>query len=378
MINFRAINTEDIKNLENGNNIYSTIINSYNLSKDQEIRRNVYRYYDLCIKGKRKYALDTITGHVSGSRIRAKISSWVSVTPDFEMAAGEYSVPQSGKYNYYKERKPIVLLDIPDEKILSGEKEILKLRSRDDIDDFAIDLRSHNLSNLFNYQAAFAEKYNMDMPGYNVVEEIKRLALDKRPRVSTFSNFATVAQEIVVFSQIKREYIKAVMSPELVDILYACNVNIEEYYEFITKNYIDLNTKLKALNNEYLGKNLIEILVKKYNCIEGTNIEEKYQRLKEIKTRILSSIVKSINEKHNTNFRVSRLLDDKIIVKCYENLGDLSSASKNDLILIEKDNKLYEHNFDEGGFYNEETGELITTKEILEKMKKRARVKMIK
>lgn len=365
MILYRAINIDDINNLKNGNNIYSSIINSYLLSQEKEIRKNVYSYYNLCIKGSRQYALDTITGHVSGQRIGAKISPWISVTSDFEMASSEYSVPQSGKYNYYKLRKPVILLNIPDDKILSEEKEVFNLRNRNDVDDFAVDLRSNNLSKLFENEAIMAEKYNMDMPGYDVVAELNRLLLDYKTKVSGFSNFSTATNELLIFSQIKKEYIKAIMSPELVDVLYSCNINIEEYYDFITNNYRELNIYLKILKDEFIGKNLTDYLVLNYDNIDGNNIEEKYQTLKEIKLKVLSSIVNSINKKYNTNFKVSRLLDDNVLVKRYENISDLSLTSRYDLVLIEKDNKIYEHNFKKSGFYNKENDESITSGEIL-------------
>lgn len=365
MILYRAINIDDINNLKNGNNIYSSIINSYLLSQEKEIRKNVYRYYNLCIKGSRQYALDTITGHVSGQRIGAKISPWISVTSDFEMASSEYSVPQSGKYNYYKLRKPVILLNIPDDKILSEEKEVFNLRNRNDVDDFVVDLRSNNLSKLFENEAIMAEKYNMDMPGYDVVAELNRLLLDYKTKVSGFSNFSTATNELLIFSQIKKEYIKAIMSPELVDVLYSCNINIEEYYDFITNNYRELNIYLKILKDEFIGKNLTDYLVLNYDNIDGNNIEEKYQTLKEIKLKVLSSIVNSINKKYNTNFKVSRLLDDNVLVKRYENISDLSLTSRYDLVLIEKDNKIYEHSFNKCGFYNKENDESITSGEIL-------------
>lgn len=375
MILYRAINIDDINNLKNGNNIYSSIINSYLLSKEKEIRKNVYSYYNLCIEGNRQYALDTITGHVSGQRIGAKISPWISVTSDFEMASSEYSVPQSGKYNYYKYRKPVILLNIPDDKILSEEKEVFNLRCRNDIDDFAIDLRSNNLNKLFESEVIMAEKYNTGMPGYDVVAELNRLLLDYKTKVSGFSNFSTATNELLVFSQIKKEYIKAIMSPELVDVLYSCNINIEEYYDFIKNNYRELNIYLKLLKDEFIGKNLTDYLVSNYNNIDGNNIEEKYQTLKIIKLKILSSIVDSINKKYNTNFKVSRLLDDNILVKCYENISDLSLTSRYDLVLIEKDNKIYEHNFKKRGFYNEENDDLIESGEIFKIIKGKTKMR---
>lgn len=370
MILYRAINIDDINNLNNNNNIYSSIINSYIKSKEKEIRKNIYNYYNACIKGSKSCALDTIIGHISGKRISAKISPWISTTTDFDIAAQEYAIPQSGTHNYSKDRKPIILIDYPDDKILSTKEEVFKLRNNIiETNDFSIDLRNDNLNELFVNEAIMAEKYNEQLPGYDVVAYLNRTLLNYKTVVIGFSKYAKAAKEILIYAQIKKDYIKAILDKELVEITYSCNID----KEFIINNYKELNDYLKKLDNEFLGNNLIDYLKQNYNTIRGNNIEEKYEYLKQIKKTVLSKIIESLNKKYNTNYKVIRLLDDKILVKCYDNIIDLNTSLKNDLILIEKNNKIYEHNFKKHGFYNEDNDELITSKEIVKMIKTKVR-----
>lgn len=369
MLLFRAINYNDLANYNNGNDIYSSLINSFLLSRDnnKEIRKNVYEYFKLCFNLKREYALDTIVGHISGKRLEANISPWISVSQDFNFVASEYSIPQAGKYNFIRERKPILVIDIPNDKILRNKETILKLRNNSDINDFIIDLRDDNLNTLYNSKAIISEKYNKDMPGYDVNSDFNNSYYNIETSVNGFSNYATAVKELLVYAGIRRNYIKAILSEELVDILYAIDIDINN--SFIIDNYESLNSYLKSLNDPFIGKNLIDYLLNNYNDIKGNNIEEKYNNLKEIKIERIKQIINNINSKYNKDYKVSKLLDSEILVMCYENINNLTQRSKHDLLLIEKDNKIYKHNFSKKGYYNSFEESVITTLEVKEIIK---------
>ena len=66
MILYRAINNDDINSLNNYDIMCSSLLCSYLKSKEKnkEIRKNVYVYTNLCILKNRKYALDTVIGHI--------------------------------------------------------------------------------------------------------------------------------------------------------------------------------------------------------------------------------------------------------------------------------------------------------------------------
>ena len=367
MILYRAVNDDDINTLQNYDYMYSSLFNSYikSIDNNKEIRKNVYIYTKLCAFMERKYALDTIIGHISGKRISAKISPWVSVSPDFNLVSSEYSIPQSGRYNFSKNRKNIAIIDIPDNKIISDEDNLLCIRESM-VKDFVVDLRSDNLSKFYKNDAIMAEKYNENMPGYDVVASYIYKLTNNKTRVNGFSNFATSVSEMLVYGGIKKEYIKALLSPKVVDIIYSCNINDND---FIIKYNNELNVILNNLNLNYIGRNLVDILYDNYNNIKGSNIEEKYSYLMYLKKLEIKKIVEYINKKYNKNFEVSRLLDDKVVVKSYNDLNNLQPKLKNDLILIEKDNLVYYHDFSKKGFYNSEINEVITSKKVYTKIK---------
>lgn len=383
MLLYRAINNKDKNNLDNNKKIYCTLINSYLSLKDLESSAKTYYEkrkvkkkkiaiidnVNTCINDNIGNALDTIVGHVGGQKLQSGTSPWISVSSDFSFVAEEYSIPQSGKYNYFRERKPIIIIEIPNNKLLKEAEEIKNIRNKNNNKDFCIDLRDGNLNNLFDNDAVLAQKYNENMSAYNVVDSFYR-EMVKKTNVTGFSNFADKSKEILVFAQIKKDYIKAVLSPQLVDILYACNVDIEANKYLIINNYNDLNNDLINLGDYLIGKNLIDYLKENYSNIKGSNIEEKYNHLKQVKLQMISKIVEYINKKYNTNFEATRVLDNELLVRCYENIGNLTRVSKNDLLLIEKDNHIYTHNFKKKGYYNEQLDKVISTQEVMNEIEK--------
>ena len=368
MILFRALNNDDINNLNKYDHIYSSLYDSFNKSKEnnKQIRKNVYNYSNLCFNGKRKYALDTIIGHISGKRIGAKISPWVSVSNDFDLVSSEYSIPQSGRYNYSRDRKSIAIIDLPDDFIKSNKAELLEIRESNLV-SLVVDLRNGNLNKFYDCGAVQAEKYNADMPGYNSVADFNREVSGYKTNVSGFSNFATAVSEMVAFAGISKKFVKTILSPIVVDIVYACNITD---YDFIIKYNNELKSLISDLYPLYTGNNLVDILYNNYKNIKGNNIEEKYNYLMNQKIIEISKIVEYINKIYNKDFKVSRLLDNRVIVKSYNDLPGLNSKIKNDLVLIEKDNNVYYNSFDKNGYYNDELNKVITFKKVLNKINK--------
>ena len=137
MLIFRAVNKDDMNNYNKGNNINCTLANSYYkiqnkntlTNEDKKLKKYYGLYFNLCLLGNREFALDTVTGHLNGEKLRKKTSPWISTASSFDIAAEEYSVPQAGRYNFSRERKPIIVIDMPDFLIKSDAEEIKSYQS---------------------------------------------------------------------------------------------------------------------------------------------------------------------------------------------------------------------------------------------------------
>jgi len=365
MITFRSLNYDDIKHYVNNENISCSLINTYN--RDKSIK-NGETYYNLCINGNFEYALDILIGHVSGGKLKVGTSPFISTSYDFRYVASEYSIPQAGKYNFIKERKPIIMMDIDEDEILFDEKEIAALR-KTKVDKCVLDMTTGRLEKCFDTGAISAEKYNMDMPGYDIEADVNRELNNSKTKATGFSNYLDASSEILIYKEISKEDIKAYFSPKLIDVLYACNVDMGAYYRFIINHYEEIEDYLNKLGDTYIGNNLVDILVDNYNAIPGMSIEDKYNELKDLKKVSIAHVAQQINHKYNTNFEVGGLLDDRVYVTDYNRLNKFTRKSKNDVLVIEKDNKLYVHNFDKDGYYNQENDSLIPTSEVIKKVK---------
>ena len=373
MILYRALNKDDMRRYYTNDHIFCTLFNATTLDNNgKKISKNLTKYYNLCLCDKRKYALDSIVGHISGKRLGVNISPWVSTSTNFDFVACEYAVPQSGNYNFQHERKPILVIEYDDDKIYSDSDSIYSLRDTKDY-DFAIDLRNGKLNEYYDNGAVSSEKYNKDMPGYDVIADINKELNVTKTSVTGFSNYATAANEIILFGAIDKTYNKFLIYPIIQDIMYSCNIDIN----YIIKNIDKINEILKDLYPMYKvlypngknGVNLTDLLVEKYEKLKGETIEEKYVMLKNYKADILSKIVKELNDVLHSNFTVNRLVDDKIIVSSYDNLNMLSEKQRYDLIIIEKDGKLYSYSCDNSKYSSEE--ETITRKDVYTLIRKK-------
>ena len=353
MILYRALNKDDIYNYENGTHIYCSLFNSFrnkgkkNLKKKES--RNLSRYVDLCLLKDRQYALDCIVGHVSGKRIGAGVSPWVSVSSDYEFVMGEYAVPQSGTYNYEKDRKPILVISIDDDEIKKDSDSIKCLRNSKE-ERIIIDLRNGLLKGYYESGAISSEKFNSDMPGYDYMACVKRDVNNMNTRIDGFSNYTMAANELVIFLGINRDDCMFMIYPLIQDIIYGLDEDIEKVLPSIIKNRDRIENILEKINDPFYkelyptihtGINLTDYLVKNYNSIEGNTIEEKYDYLKKKKLRLLNEIDNEINRELLSDFYATRVIDDKVLVTSYDNLGNIPKSLRHDIIMLEKNDKLY-------------------------------------
>ena len=354
MILYRALNEEDMDNYNNDNYIFCSLYNAKFNKINKRISKNYNIYYNLCLLKDRKYALDSIIGHISGKRLSVNISPWVSTSTDFDFVVREYAVPQAGNYNYQRKRKPVLVIDIDDDKVYSDYNKIIKLRDSRNC-DFAIDLRNGLLNEYYDKNAISSEKYNIDMPGYNLTADANRELLGYKTSVQGFSNYAYASSEVLIYGAIDKKYNKVLIYPLLQDIIYSIGVDINELLPLIINDGYKINFTINNFCKEFdplfrelypsneESVNLTDYLVDNYNCIPGNNIEEKYNYLKEEKKKMLGIIVNKLNLLFNTSYKVTRLIDDSLLVSNYENLNNLSDKQRNDLLLIEKDNSLYSY-----------------------------------
>ena len=74
---------------------------------------------------------------------------------------------------------------------------------------------------------------------------------------------------------------------------------------------------------------------------------------------MLKQIISEINNNLNTNLNISRLIDDEVLVLNYNEIKNYSKKQLNDVIVIEKDGKIYN--------YSNETNNYISNNDSIEK-----------
>src|SRR5574344_1224907 len=80
---YRAINSNDLNDLLNGKDIECSLSRSF---KDQK-KKSVETYYSLCLESERKFALDTVVGHIAGRRLNSGLSPWISTSKNLPLFA---------------------------------------------------------------------------------------------------------------------------------------------------------------------------------------------------------------------------------------------------------------------------------------------------
>lgn len=352
MLLYRAINLEDLKNLKENNDIECSLIKTFN----EQSHSNVSTYYDLCILKERQYALDTIAGHVMGGRLRVGLSPRISTSKDFNFVCGEYAIPQAGAYNESGLRKPVIIIER--DNILDNTDEIKELRNNKTQEDIVIDLSDGKL-NKFYKNAFMSEAYNENMPGYNIISSLNYELDPDSCNINGINNYALNAKEVVFFKHIKKNEIKFICYPLVQDIFYGCNIDIQKCLNYISKNSKEINDFLYSTRNllsleeielfDYLypniesGNNLIDYLYDNYDNIDGDNIYNKYEQLKNIKKDILNKIIVEFNKKFNANLSLKKLVDDEVLVLDMELPIEISKKQIYDVLIIKHDNVLYKY-----------------------------------
>ncbi len=343
-----------------------------NTKKENKNATKIMNYYYKCFFSKRKNALDMIIGHVHGGRLACSGSGspWISFTDDLDMAIAEYAVPQAGNFNKCDKRKPVILIQVPNDRIYSDATAIKALGETYE-DDFGIDLTDGNLATLYSSEAIDAEKYNPDLPGYKPLDKMVlwRTCSGERTSINGLSNYAKYSSEILIYNEVKKENIKLFIFPLLEDIIYSCDIDLVDYSDLFIDNADEFNKFLVDVYKYYSagdkfykalypgiidGINLTDYLVANYNQVLGRTLVTKYEALKEQKMKLIINIVDAINNHYHTRFSPKRLVDDKIYVSDYECLPRLTKNEVNDLIVISKDDVLYKYDSQALGYISGE------------------------
>ncbi len=355
MILFRAINENDLNYLNKNQNIPCSLLTSYQNRFNSYNKDIIEDRYNLYFNYKREYSLNGMVGHVSGAKFKMKDrffrSPWISTSKNFDYIASEYAIPQSGNYNWNNVRKPIILINIDDNKIFNTCDGVNNLKETFST-DFGVDLSNNNLFNLFENNIISNES------SLSLCYDPKEKKLINATKIPGFSNFAKESYEVLIYKEINKDDIKLVIYPALQDILYSCGVRVGNCYEYIKENIDTLNRIIKEniMKDTFLrylypsltdSNNLTDLLYEKYNLIIGNNIEEKYENIKHNKRIKLQKIVDEINKELKSNLKVQRIVDDRILVKTIENKYRFKNEIKrkiNDIILVEIDKEIYKYN----------------------------------
>ncbi len=368
MLLYRAINSSDAKKLENNGNIECSLIETHK----NKSRKNHQIYYDLCINGNMEFALDCIVSHIMGNRLRAGLSSWISTTKDFNFACSEYAMPQAGAYNESGTRKPVIIVE--SNEVLDDIDNIKNLRNKNNVEDLAIDTSNGNLKRYYG-KAFLAEAYNEKMPGFDLVKSINYEHDPSTLNINGINNYALCSQEVLFFKQIKKDKIKCIIYPLFQDILYGCNIdtekninflknNIDTIYEFLSNiesNKIDEDFLLSLYPSYKSSNNLTDYLYNNYNNVDGTNIYEKYNNLKNRKKELLKQIITEFNKEFGCNLFLQKIVDDEILVLDLDNPFNITNKQMYDLLLVKYGNTLYKYNPNKKN-YNYEEKELDRNK----------------
>ena len=377
MLLFRALSSLDNLSINEGIycSLYHTYLELYNskisnkefgkkeyrkLSKKE---KDIYNYFAAIFRNNSKVSssLDTIIGHVSGQKLNAGTSPWISTSTDFYYVAREYSIKQAGGFNNEDKRKNIAFISYDDSDIYDSIKKIREIRDKINNFNFAIDLRNNKLDEYYKDGAVSAIAFNLDLPDPDIVKIINKELFGCDPYLTGFPGYATNASEIVINKKIESDKISLVINPLLIDILYSFTNNID--YHRIKRNYDNIKQLLSDLlkNSGLLkelypniseGINLTDYLVDNYSSILGKDIEEKYEHLKVLKYNLLKEFAIQI-EKYNL-FEITytnRFIDSEVNVNNYETLINKRRIMKKekfdkylyDLLVIEKDKELYKY-----------------------------------
>lgn len=352
---YRAININDLNDLLKGKDIECSLLRNFNNNNNNK-SKNVALYYLLCLLSERKFALDTVVGHIAGRRLKAGLSPWISTSKNFAFVCQEYAVPQSGMYNEFNKRKSIIIIN--KKNIYDDAIAIKELRESKN-NDITIDLSDGKLNEY--YKVSFmSEAYNEEMPNYDPLKELNYQLNPQKYNVKGYSNYAEYAREVLIFKQIKKEDIKFIVYPLLQDIFYGCNVNMDKCNAYLEQNKMTMDIFLKSLYYlftgpsrvffNYLypsyttGNNLTDYLYDNFEKIPGSNIYEKYNYLKAWKKELLKCVIAKFNVHFKSDIKLTKLVDDDLLVYDMNNPIVINKKQVNDVLIIKSGDNLYRYN----------------------------------
>lgn len=214
---YRALNEYDLESIKSDGNIYCNLT-----------RRNANNQITSEIeKGNLGLSLDRIIGHVSGKNLKS--SGWISTSGDFNFVAGEYTIPQNGRYNLDSFRKEIALISVDEHQEITGNIYNRKNQSTSYYGKY-IDLSNNKFLN--HYEKYFIRPLysNPDSYYYDPIRDLKLLLQNKVPPITTFNNFAKAATEILFLYKINNENIIKILSPLMQDIIYDRTFKLKDNY----------------------------------------------------------------------------------------------------------------------------------------------------
>lgn len=396
---YRALNDYDENNLKIRNQIVAGLItkalNRHNYKaadlkfseKDiknisELVKRYSISYYDI------SYVLENIISHISGSSLKDNNSAFISTTKSFRYGAEEYSIPQSGKYNYMKNRKSIAIIDLDESKkdfvdnvgklkeqlefFGIEDRELLKERVNKNIDQYLhyIDLSDNKL-----------EEYRMEgnLPVKNDRNPVKKKKLyfeGEKSSVKGFSNFASKSSEVLAFKYIPEEKIKEILLPDEIDLAYFGNLDLNN--DDVIKMLKDKNTK-KALYDfiknrdvyRLIGRNVIDVLTNSYKLksIKG-DLTQHYESLCKLKAELLRKFM--TDNLSYINFSKKQEVLDKAYDVAFLEPGKYfeNKRREKDLVAVEykndKDRKVYVHTYNRNT-HTEEWQNVLDKKDTLDK-----------
>ena len=390
MILFRALNSNDVKayNDFNLDGIYCTLyynindfydysgLSEYKLKKNKKNIEKSQKYFNRYYKD----ALNSIIGHINSGKLIINCSPWISTSSDFRYVADEYAIPQASRYNCEDRRRPIILIDYNNNNIGSTIKQLKNANTRaideNNLYEFGIDLRNGNLDKFYKAGAIDCEGEKIALPlldenGNFIRNENNEIMFsDEVKDVTGLSNFASSANEVLIYRNIPRKNIKLVLYPFLQDLIYFCNIDIANSYNYIIqnekviKNVFEQFKDVPFFSDMYPsyeeGNSLTDTVIKRKYMLYFDTLEKKYNYLKTVKKIILNRVACCLNDKLNTNFfgvnPSSKIVDDRVYVS---DLNNENNYNPKDIILVEDNNHIYKYDHSVSGYVSVTNGKVL-------------------
>ena len=365
---YRALSNKDENTYNKYGNIYCTWFGYYGKDYLKHFRDEKGLEFDYI-----KNHLDEVMSHVLGCNLSKNMSPWISTSKDLEFVMREYAVPQSGKYNTSKTRKPISVIEEDSTCIYDSSKDLADLLYKLYKNEtgfigkkFIIDLSDTRLNEYYTTPWIDKEEYphsNIHVVDRNIDNEKlpeettidRSLSFfneeygDKERKLTGLKTYSAGPKEVLIAGAIPNEDIKYIISPLLQDMMFGTrtyDVNrIFDGIDTIDKAISNAHRNLLTLDEKYVFdklyvssltakyqhcdyKSLIDLIKEEILSTKDVNIQ--YRDLKALKRSILSKIL---------GMPITRLVDDHVLVGVYDGYGT-EVSDINDLVLYQKGDRL--------------------------------------